>query len=216
VVSGRTTTGAARFFAGLVAAFIVFLAVVAPASAQQDDTELAARTHFLKGEYKQALDGYVQLYNETLHPTYLRNIGRCFQSLGEPDKAINAFRDYLRKAPSLTAEQRTEIEGFITEMKDHKRSREAEAAPAAAAAAPLPRAPEPAAERTAGKVDMLTTKAPSEPADATRRPPVYERWWFWTAAAAVVIGAGVTAIALSTSSSGAPTTDFGVQTANPK
>ena len=64
---------------------------------------MKARTHFAAGEYKQALDIYARLYAETMHPTYLRNIARCHQNLGDADKAISSFREYLRKARDLTA-----------------------------------------------------------------------------------------------------------------
>ena len=57
---------------------------------------------FAAGDYRQALEIYVKLYAETLHPTYLRNIGRCQQNLGEAEKAISSFREYLRKAKDLT------------------------------------------------------------------------------------------------------------------
>ena len=71
----------------------------APGHAAADDgDELKARTHFAAGEYKQALDIYARLYAETMHPTYLRNIARCHQNLGNADKAISSFREYLRKA----------------------------------------------------------------------------------------------------------------------
>ena len=55
-----------------------------------------------------------------MHPTYLRNIARCHQNLGNPDKAISSFREYLRKARDLTPEQRAEIEGYIAEMEQLK------------------------------------------------------------------------------------------------
>ena len=72
----------------LRAAFALLLAVhvmLAPGVAAADDgDELKARTHFAAGEYKQALDIYARLYAETMHPTYLRNIARCHQNLGDP------------------------------------------------------------------------------------------------------------------------------------
>jgi tetratricopeptide (TPR) repeat protein len=215
VVVGRgRAIGAARLLVCLLA-----FSGVRPAAAQQDDRELAARTHYLTGEYKQALDGYVQLYAETLHPTYLRNIGRCFQRMGEADKAIDAFRDYLRKAPSLTVEQRAEIDGFIREMNDLKRSREAEKAPAAVAAAPasapLPRATEPTARPDAGQAMIVASETPGE-RPGVGPAPIYKRFWFWTTVAAVVVAAGATAVILSSSSSGTPATDFGIKQANPK
>jgi hypothetical protein len=84
--------------------------------ASEEAREIQARTLYAAGEYRQAVDIYAGLYAETLHPTYLRNVGRCFQNMGEPEKAISSFREYLRKAGSLSAQGRAEIEGYIREM----------------------------------------------------------------------------------------------------
>jgi hypothetical protein len=128
-----------RWLAPGAAALVLF---AAPARAE-DDQELNAREAFAAGRYQEALDGYAKLFARTLHPTYLRNVGRCHQMLGNPDKAINSFREYLRRAPELPAGQRAEVEGFITEMEALKkrqasdaasREREHEARPAAARA----------------------------------------------------------------------------------
>src|SRR5207248_1136716 len=80
--------------------------------------EMQAREAYAAGNYQEALNLYAKLYAETLHPTYLRNIGRCHQNLGEPEKAIASFREYLRKARELSTDERAEVEGFIHEMED--------------------------------------------------------------------------------------------------
>ena len=59
---------------------------------------MQAREAFAAGRYQDALDLFAKLYAESLNPIYLRNIGRCHQNLGEPERAITSFRDYLRKA----------------------------------------------------------------------------------------------------------------------
>jgi tetratricopeptide (TPR) repeat protein len=180
---------------GLVAAPSV-RAVAAP-----DAREIQAREDFAAGRYQQAAEIFARLYAETLHPNYLRNIGRCYQNLGDADRAITSFRDYLRKAKSLSADERTEIEGYIKEMQELKRSREGGAAkppaedaspartgaPAAAAPPPAPKAPPPPPAET--KID-LTAKAPPPVSPVDESPPIYERWWFWAAVVGVV-GAGV-------------------------
>lgn len=145
------------------------------------DRDLRARTHFAAGQYKEALDAYATLYAETLHPTYLRNIGRCHQKLGDPDRAIDSFREYLRKADDLTTKQRGEVEGFIREMEELKRSRSAQPGVAPLS---LPQAEPP----SSGALSAAPSPAPAEPA------PVYKRWWFWTAVG--VLAAGGTAAVL--------------------
>jgi tetratricopeptide (TPR) repeat protein len=110
----------------LILAVLVTLAGSRLALAQAPaDGEKRAREFFAVGKYAEALEIYGRLYAETAHPTYLRNIGRCFQNLGEPDKAISSFREYLRQAKNLTTEQRAQIEGYIQEMEELKRKREA-------------------------------------------------------------------------------------------
>ena len=82
--------------------------------------EMKAREAFAAGRYDEALQAFAKLYAETLHPVYLRNIGRCHQKMREPQKAIDAFQDYLAKTRAgkdkITADERAEIEGYINEM----------------------------------------------------------------------------------------------------
>ena len=88
-----------------------------------DSRELKAREAFAAQRYQDALDLFAKLYAETLHPIYLRNIGRCYQNLGQPDKAIISFREYLRKRKRSTRRGAREIEGYIEEMEELKRRR---------------------------------------------------------------------------------------------
>ncbi len=119
--------------------------------AAPDKREVEARADFAAGRYQHAIDIFAQLYGETLNPIYLRNIGRCQQNLNQPQAAINAFREYLRKEKVMTAAERVEIEGYIKEMEAQLASR-----PAAPAPAPAP----------------LATGAPPAPANATPSPVV--------------------------------------------
>ena len=109
-------------------------------------TGTRAREYFAVGKYQEALELYGKLYAETLHPTYLRNIGRCYQNLGEPKLAISSFREYLRKAKNLEPEKRKEVEDFIAEMEALKRSQEAAAQPSSS---PVPAIAEAAASASA-------------------------------------------------------------------
>jgi tetratricopeptide (TPR) repeat protein len=163
----------------LRATFALLLAIqvmLAPGVAAADDgDELKARTHFAAGEYKQALDIYARLYAETMHPTYLRNIARCHQNLGNADQAISSFREYLRKARDLTPDQRAEIEGYIAEMEQMKRGKATTAPPAAVA-------PPAAAEPTPSLVGPPTVTAGRS---ADEPGPIYTRVWFWAVVAGV-------------------------------
>jgi hypothetical protein len=167
----------------------------ARADAAGDQRELKAREDFAAGRYQQALDAFAKLYAETLHPTYLRNIGRCYQNLGDPDHAITSFREYLRKHKTITADERAEVEGFIAEMEELQKKKaagasgphpgNANATAQSSTITPLPTAPEP---KSSGTPDALVTK-PSAP--AAEEPSVFSRWWFWTIVGAAAIGAGL-------------------------
>lgn len=155
-------------------------------SAATDARELKAREDFAAGRFQDALDIFARLYAESLHPNYLRNIARCYQKLGQPDRAIDSFRDYLQKAKGVAPDEKKEIDGYIKEMEDLKREKEAAAPPAAPA--PLPAAPEPkSAASSAGAVVVNTS--PAEPAPEER--PIYTKWWFWTLIGGAAIAAGV-------------------------
>ena len=79
----------------MAACLLAVLAGVAHAA----DPEEEARAAFGAGHYVEALALYQQLYRQTGHPTYLRNVGRCQQMLEEPTPALQSFREYLRIAP---------------------------------------------------------------------------------------------------------------------
>jgi tetratricopeptide (TPR) repeat protein len=173
----------------LTVAIVLLALAAAPAAraAGDDGAELKARTHFAAGEYKEALEIYARLYAETMHPTYLRNIARCHQNLGNPDKAISSFREYLRKAHDLTPDQRKEIEGYIAEMEQLKQNQ-------AAGARPPPAAPPPADTTSPALVGPPTVTAAGARDDGA---PFYTRVWFWGVVAGVVAAGVVTAFLLT-------------------
>ena len=202
---------------------VALLATAPTATAHAEDTrELEARKAYAAGRYKEAIDLYSNLYASTLHPTYLRNIGRCYQNLEEPQLAIKSYQEYLRKA-NVTAAQRREVEGFIAEMEALKKRQAMAATPAPTPMVPAPPAravPAPAAlapssavvatpspsmaPASSPRVD-LAARAPEQEAPST---PFYTRWWFWTLVGAAIAGGGA-AIYLTRSDGGGPATDYG-------
>lgn len=195
-----------------VVGLLIGLAPSGPAHAA-NPTEIRARQSFAAGRYQDALDLFAGLYAETLHPVYLRNIGRCHQKLREPQKAIDSFRDYLAKEKTITVEERQEIEGYVKEMQtlldEQKQSPPAAVAPAVPVATPPPErteartpavvsspghAPEPvlapalSSEATPSALLVQAPSATEKPSDASSSPPIYARWWFWTAIGAAAVG----------------------------
>jgi hypothetical protein len=157
------------------------------AKEQKDPREMEARQDFAAGDYKQALDIYTKLYAEKLHPTFLRNIGRCYQNLGEPERAISSFREYLRKAKELSPDERAEVDGYIKEMEELQRKNAAVAAPPPAPLLPVA-APPPAEPVAPPPTVMVQQPAPAPVGSPT---PFYKKAWFWGVVGGVVVAATV-------------------------
>jgi tetratricopeptide (TPR) repeat protein len=179
------------------AALVVILALAAGQAAAADrpadrQMELKAREAYAAGRYDEALNLYAKLYAETLHPVYLRNIGRCHQKLREPQKAIDAFIDYLGKSKKISPEEKAEIEGYIHEMDLLRQQQQVQKPVEPAPPAPPP----PAAAPPPPTAPVMLTAAPG-PAPASEEAPVYKKWWFWTIIGAVAVGGVVTALMLS-------------------
>lgn len=139
---------------------------------------MQAREAFAAGNYKDALDLYTRLYAEKLHPTYLRNIGRCYQNLDDRDHAISSFREYLRKAKDLPADERAEVEGYIKELEDAKqKAAAAEAEKSKPVPLPLPPPPPP---------QQITVVQPQPAPPPEESHPIYTKGWFWGVVAGVV------------------------------
>jgi hypothetical protein len=184
---------------------------------QVNQLEMKARESFAAGRYDEALQTFAKLYAETLHPVYLRNIGRCHQKMREPQKAIDVFRDYLAKTKSgkdkIGADERAEIEGYIKEMEAlrDEQARAAAVPPPPPVVTPLtiqpttpvpppPVAPPPGATSEPPPATLVTTAPPAETGDH----PFYTRWWFWTIVGVGVVGGVVAAVALSSGGGGKP------------
>jgi hypothetical protein len=165
----------------LLAVCLVAASLALAAGTAQADraTEVRARKAFAAGQYGEAIDLFAQLYAETLHPVYLRNLGRAHQMAGHGTQALDFFRQYLKKGRSITSAERSEIEGYITalEAQERERSRPPPAAPSG-----------PPAEQREPMVMALPQRPPA---------PIYKRWWFWTVLGAVAVGAAAAAAASS-------------------
>jgi hypothetical protein len=198
------------------AVLVVVLALSAMVGVAHADHagEMKARESFAAGRYDEALELFAKLYAETLNPIYLRNIGRCHQKLREPQKAIDAFHDYLAKGKKISADERTEIDGYVKEMEALRDEQAKQAAPPPAPVQPIA-APQPSPGPSPGYAAPPPAYAAPPPGGygapapqgslvaqpgqppSTESSPVYERWWFWTAIGVVVAGGVVAALLLS-------------------
>jgi hypothetical protein len=209
------SVGTKRWLAVVVAGVLALLAARNATAA--DSRELKAREAFAAQRYQEALDLFAKLYAETLHPIYLRNIGRCYQNLAEPEKAITSFREYLRKGKNVSAKETEEIEGYIKEMEELQRRKEASAASSTstttekpdAPVKPLPSATPPPATNTATASVVLTPPPPQ----TEESSPIYGRWWFWAIVGGVVAsGVGIAFAAGAFTKTEEPTCPIGVAT----
>jgi hypothetical protein len=209
------------FGVGVLLASVTFTAAALPTLAPRParaagsevdkQLEMTARADFAAGRYDEAIDTFAKLYAQTLNPVYLRNIGRSFQKKREPQKALDAFQDYLAKTKSgkfkIAADERAEIEGYI---KDMQALRDEQARTAAAApppvqplqTTPVAATPPPASLPPAEAAPAATLTAAPAPAEESH--PFYTRWWFWTVVGVVAAGGAVAIIAASTSGTTRP------------
>jgi hypothetical protein len=193
---------------GVVLAFVFVSLLALPEARADHATELKAREAFAAGRYDDALGLFAKLYAETLHPVYLRNIGRCHQKLKQPDQAIDKFNEYLAKEKKISADERKEIDGYIKEMQALKEEQ------ARAAAPPPPPNPPPPPVNPVTPVNPPNPPPPyystmpppnnttsanliAQPQPREEETPVYKKWWFWTGIGVVVAGGVVAAVLLS-------------------
>jgi len=100
------------------------IVLAASAAPKTDSREEAARGFFAAAKYQEAIDLYSQLFAKYLHPDYIYNIGRCYQNMGAPDKALQSFHEFARKTKRLDPEMRKELDTHIKEMEALKDQRE--------------------------------------------------------------------------------------------
>jgi hypothetical protein len=196
---------------GVVLGFVFAFLLAVPEARADRATEMKAREAFASGRYDDALGLFAKLYAETLHPVYLRNIGRCHQKMRQPEKAIDKFREYLAKEKKISADERKEIDGYIKEMEamQEEQARQATPPPPANPPPPVtpiqPTSPTPPPNYYAAQPPPPTTTSSgtlvSQPPPPDQEKPIYTKWWFWTGVVVVVAG-GVTAAILISQSGG--------------
>ena len=113
-----------------------------------------------------------------MHPTYLRNIARCHQNLGNPDKAISSFREYLRKARDLHPRPARRDRGLhhgdgAAQAVEDGVDRAADAAPRP------PRHRRPRRPPSRPRRSSVRRRSTASGARDDEGGPFYTRVWFW-------------------------------------
>ncbi|MBN2575787.1 MAG: tetratricopeptide repeat protein [Deltaproteobacteria bacterium] len=153
-----------------------------------------ATAAFNLGQYDEALAEYETAYRLVPDPALLYNIGQAHRLAGNADKAIIAYKSYLRTAPA-DAPNREQVQRHLEQLEAVTWT-PGPAPKATAASVPAAKNLAPRAEPPAfPAIDLSAMASPASEPPASA--PIYKRWWFWTAAGAVVIGGVTTAILLS-------------------
>ena len=172
--------------------------------------ELAARQAYARGaelyknhKFAEAAAAFNEGYGHKPHYAFLWNLALAYHGLGDHEKAIDAYRRYLKDCPATATADRAAAQAAIA---DEQRAMEAPAVRSVATAAgPAAHSPATAAAppTAPGTPDAVATVGHATEAKSSERK-VWQKWWFWTAtgaAALAVVGIGL-GVGLSSSNSG--------------
>lgn len=199
----RVRNGFRHLVVGVAVSCVCAVSTAAAAAASpSDDAREAARqgtAAYNLGAYEEAAKRYEEAYRLVQDQALLFNIGQSWRLAGNPDKALTAYRSYLRTAPP-DAPTREQAERRVVELENVVSLR---SVPPAKSSSVVPR---PASSPAMSAPAILSEQAPpAEPA-----PPMYRRWWFWTAAGAIAATVVITAVLLSSGGGRATTCGSGV------
>jgi outer membrane protein assembly factor BamD (BamD/ComL family) len=189
---------------------IVLLAGPAAATPPTPEEKAKAREHYQKGlthydikEYSEALAEFKNAYRVVQDPAFLFNIAQCYRKLGQDVEALDYYRNFVRRFPN--APNRGEVDRRIQEIEKELDNRPAPVSPLigdprldtgpknGAAQTPPPPAEPPPPPAASPAPAIVATPQPVQ-----SEPPIYTRWWFWTAVGAVVVVAGGVILAVAT------------------
>jgi hypothetical protein len=212
-------------FLSFVLSFLAAAVIAAPAHAEESNDAKVhyqkATAHYAVGEYKEAAQEYEAAYKAKQDPALLYNAAQSHRLANDNQKALLLYKNIVKLYPTskYAAESKDRIEKLEQAIATTQSPPNQPApltpsappgappatppppaaapvqpiAPVAPAAAPAPAAPPPSTAPGAPAGTLTATSPPSG------EEPIYQKWWFWTAAGVVVVGA-IVGIALATSS----------------
>jgi hypothetical protein len=83
----------------------------------QDAREIRARKDCLTGKFESGVALLAQLFAETGNRNFVYNQARCYEQNARADDAVNRFREYLRVAKGISAEDKADVERHIAECR---------------------------------------------------------------------------------------------------
>jgi hypothetical protein len=136
--------------------FLLVLVTPALAADRPSQRSRDARKACLTGDYHKGIEILADLFIETKDPIHLFNQGRCLEQSHQWQDAIDRFREYLRKSPSLSSEDAADTnkhiadcEGFLEKEKGTASPPPIQPQPTVTTGAPVPPPRPDAAERPA-------------------------------------------------------------------
>lgn len=143
-----------RVAPGLPSAIVLAVALRAPppAAAQDAPAQVEAKQHYERatrlydvGKYSEAIDEYEKAYELSGQAALLYNIAQAYRLADQPEQAVRAYKNYLRKDPKTKV--RESVEQRIVELEkvieDRKRAPAPTPAPPGPQPPPQPYPPQP-------------------------------------------------------------------------
>jgi tetratricopeptide (TPR) repeat protein len=198
---------------------VVLVLLLASGAARAEDDAKAhyqkATAHFAVGEYHDAAIEYEEAFKLKQDPAILFNAAQSFRLAGENQKALLLYNNIVKLYPGThyAKDSKERIQKLAESGTSPPAAPPAPepssvpppvAPPAVTPIAPPPATPAPAVVTPAAPPPSAPAAVISSPPPAAEDHPIYTRWWFWTAAGVVVVGAVVAGIALSSGGSAGP------------
>ncbi|WNG16357.1 PEGA domain-containing protein [Cystobacter fuscus] len=116
-----TTRHRRMSFPALLVALLLALGGTGASASDPGAARAAARKHFERGttlyqegHYAEAAAAFEAAYQTLANGVVLYNLGQCYEKLGDLQRAMGYYRDYLRMVPN--AEDRPLVESLITRL----------------------------------------------------------------------------------------------------
>ena len=155
---------------GLLATILLLLFAPFAQAAGKEAKERAARKACLSGDYTKGVEILSDLFIDTKDANFIFNQARCFEQNNRCEEAVSRFREYLRKASGLSAEDKADTEKHIADCQALIGTKTApEAKAEVAPAVPVPVTPIVGASPTPALVSMVApAPAPIDVASAVQ------------------------------------------------
>jgi tetratricopeptide (TPR) repeat protein len=154
----------------------------------------AGKAAYEAGRYEQALGYFEQAYEQSKRPRMLYNIGQAADRLRRDERALEAFREFLRVLPDDPVREEVEMRIAALERAVAERQRAEQATPAAPIVTPAAAAETVAPASSADAVDSAFDERSIDSGEASQGG-VLTKWWFW-GSVGVALAGGATVLVL--------------------